>query len=219
MILFDSGLEIESGYCGDMTRTFPVSGQFSSRQKDLYNIVAAAHDKAAEVSKPGVTYRSVHLEASKVIAQGLIDMGWLKGKANEVVAAGAHTLFFQHGLGHMMGMDVHDMENLGETYVGYESPELRSKEFGLRSLRLGRPLEEGYVLTIEPGIYVIPQLVDKFESEQLFGEFINYKEVRKNLDAGGIRIENDYVVEKDRVRALGSPTDFSADSIEALCAR
>ncbi len=216
IILLDSGIAIESGYCGDMTRTFPMSGRFTERQKSIYQIVADAHNKAVDISKPGVTYKSVHLEVSKVIAQGLIDMGWMKGNAEEAVAIGAHTLFFQHGLGHMMGMDVHDMENLGETHVGYADPDNRSKEFGLRSLRLGRELEKGFVITIEPGIYVIPQLVEKFESEQLFGDFINYKEIKKNLDAGGYRIENDYVVEKDGVRVLGQPSDFSVDTIEAL---
>lgn len=213
-ILFDSGLEIESTYCGDMTRCFPVGKRFSSIQKQLYKIVAEAHDVAVEHSKPGVHYKDVHLHSSRAIAKGLIEMGWMKGDPDEAVSQGAHSLFFQHGLGHMMGLDVHDMENLGEDKVGYDSTVKRSKQFGLRSLRLGKALEENYVITIEPGLYVIPELIDKFQGEKLFKDFINYDVVNKHRDAGGYRIENDYVVEESGVRALGEPMDFDVETVE-----
>jgi len=216
MVLMDSGLEVESGYCGDMTRTYPVNGKFSERQGALYSIVNKAHDVAAEHSKPGTYYRDVHLEAAKVIATGLVELGWMKGNVDEAVQAGAHTLFFQHGLGHMMGLDVHDMENLGEINVGYDETIQKSKSFGLKSLRLGRKLVEGNVITIEPGLYVIPELIDKFQSEGKFLDFINYDVVNKNKDAGGIRIENDYVVTKEGVAVLGDPSETSIEAIEKI---
>jgi Xaa-Pro aminopeptidase len=216
MILFDSGVQIESGYCGDMTRTYPVSGKFNDLQATLYNIVEDAHTHAVSMSKPGVFYKDVHLSASKIIAQGLINMGLMIGDPEEIVAAGAHTLFFQHGLGHMMGLDVHDMENLGEENVGYDAKINKSTEFGLKSLRLGRQLQEGNVITIEPGLYIIPELIDKFQSEGKFENFINYYELNKYRSAGGIRIENDYVVREDGIEVLGSPDGTSVQEIEAL---
>ncbi len=216
MLLMDSGVQVESGYCGDMTRTYPVSGKYSSLQASLYTIVNAAHDHAASISKPGVYNRDVHLAAAKVITEGLIAMGWMHGDPDAAVAAGAHTLFFQHGLGHMMGLDVHDMENLGEINVGYDETIQKSTEFGLKSLRLGRQLREGNVITIEPGLYVIPELIDKFQSENKFSEYINYSEVNKYRDAGGIRIENDYVVRAHGVAALGSPDGTSVTETESL---
>jgi len=214
MVLMDSGVQLSSGYCGDMTRTFPVSGVYTERQKALYSIVNDAHIRSAEMSKPDIYYRDVHLEAARVITQGLKDMGWMKGNVEAAVAAGAHTLFFQHGLGHMMGLDVHDMENLGEVNVGYDETIQKSTEFGLRSLRLGRQLQAGNVITIEPGLYVIPELIDKFEAEGKHSDYINYDVVNKNRDAGGIRIENDYVVTADGVEVLGEPDGTEVADME-----
>jgi len=216
MVLMDSGVQMESGYCGDMTRTYPVSGKYSSLQASLYNIVNDAHNHAVSISKPDVYYRDVHLAAAKIITQGLVAMGWMQGDVDAAVAAGAHTLFFQHGLGHMMGLDVHDMENLGEVNVGYDETIQKSTEFGLKSLRLGRKLQDGNVITIEPGLYVIPELIDKFQSENKFSSFINYSEVNKYRDAGGIRIENDYVVRAGGIEVLGSPDGTSVAEVEAL---
>lgn len=203
MVLYDGGIELASGYCGDITRTFPVSGQFTSLQQDLYNITVSAYNQAVSMIAPGVKFLDLHLAACKKLVEGLTALGWMKGNAEEAVAAGAHTLFFQCGLGHMIGLDVHDMENLGEHYVGYGVGQKKSTVFGLKSLRLGRALEVGYCVTIEPGIYVIPALIDKFKSEGLYQDFINYEILNKHRDFGGIRVEDDYVVTEDGYRKLG----------------
>jgi len=216
MLLIDCGARLNNGYSGDMTRTFPVSGKFTTRQSDLYSIVNSAHNYAVENSNPDTYYKDVHLGAAKTIVEGLIQLGWMKGDPEEAVAAGAHTLFFQHGLGHMMGLDVHDMESLGEVYVGYDSSISKSTEFGLKSLRLARQLKEGNVITIEPGIYIIPELIDKFQSEGKFENFINYSVVNKNRDAGGIRIENNYVVRSTGVEALGNPDGTSVEEVVSI---
>lgn len=216
MVLFDGGLELESGYCGDMTRTFPAGNKLSGIQTDIYNTVHRSYQKAVECSKPGVYYKEVHLEVAKIMVEGLKDVGFMKGNTDDAVNAGAHTLFFQHGLGHMMGLDVHDMENLGEVYVGYDETISKSKEFGLRSLRLGRQLKEGYVITIEPGIYIIPELVEKFEKENKHLDFINYDIVNKYRDTGGIRIEDDYIITSESNRRLGEPLVNDLSSVLAL---
>ncbi len=216
MILFDGGVEVSSGYCGDMTRTFPADKKYGSLQKNLYKIVHNAYTTARKMSKPGVYYQQVHLAAAKEITKGLKALGWMKGDVNAAVKAGAHALFFQHGLGHMLGLDVHDMENLGEENVGYDSTIKKSKQFGLRSLRLGRKLKEGFVLTIEPGLYVIPELIDKFEAEKKHLSFLNYNEINKYRDAGGIRIEDDFVVTKTGVRQLGDPLVTDVNEVEKL---
>ena len=164
MMLTDAGAEEVSHYCSDFTRTVPVGGKFLTRQKEVYNIVLAANNKAIEIAKPGVTYQYVHLEVCKVLAQGLKDLGLMKGDVNEAVAAGAHALFMPHGLGHMMGLDVHDMEDLGQIYVGYDDETRPIDQFGTSSLRMGRRLQEGFVITDEPGCYFIPALIDQWES-------------------------------------------------------
>ncbi len=156
MMLTDAGAELMNYYCSDHTRTVPVGGKFNSRQRDVYSIVLAAHDRALDLAKPDVTYQYVHVEVCKVLAQGLKDLGLMKGDVNEAVAAGAHALFMPHGLGHMMGLDVHDMEDLGQIYVGYDDEVRPSTQFGLASLRMGRKLKEGFVITDEPGCYFIP---------------------------------------------------------------
>ena len=162
MMLTDAGAEEVSHYCSDFTRTVPVGGKFLTRQKEVYNIVLAANNKAIEIAKPGVTYQYVHLEVCKVLAQGLKDLGLMKGDVNEAVAAGAHALFMPHGLGHMMGLDVHDMEDLGQIYVGYDDETRPIDQFGTSSLRMGRRLQEGFVITDEPGCYFIPALIDQW---------------------------------------------------------
>ena len=194
MLLCDCGAETSLHYASDLTRTFPVNSQFDTRQREVYEIVLNAHQSATSALKPGVRFKDIHLLACKTLVDGLKAIGLMKGDSQEAVQAGAHALFFQCGLGHMMGLDVHDMENLGEQYVGY-TPELtQSTEFGLRSLRLGKALEAGFVLTVEPGIYVIPELIDLWQSDQKCADFINYDRVEKFKDFGGIRMEDDFLI-------------------------
>lgn len=194
LMLTDAGAESVTNYCSDHTRTIPVGGKFTSRQRDVYSIVLDCHDKALELARPGVTYKSVHLEVCKVLAQGLKDLGLMKGNVNEAVAAGAHALFMPHGLGHMMGIDVHDMEDLGQCYVGYDDEIRPSDQFGLASLRMGRRLQEGFVITDEPGCYFIPALIDKWKAENMHKDFLNYEAIEKFKDFGGIRLEDDILI-------------------------
>lgn len=194
LMLTDAGAESVTNYCSDHTRTIPVGGKYTSRQRDVYSIVLDCHDKALELARPGVTYKSVHLEVCKVLAQGLKDLGLMKGDVNEAVAAGAHALFMPHGLGHMMGIDVHDMEDLGQYYVGYDDEIRPSDQFGLASLRMGRRLQEGFVITDEPGCYFIPALIDKWKAENMHKDFLNYEAIEKFKDFGGIRLEDDILI-------------------------
>ena len=203
IVLLDCGARLENGYCGDMTTVFPVSGRFDSRQKDIYSLLIEMFDRAEECTKPGVTNKSVHLEVCKVLVEGLIKRGIMRGSVDEIVDAGAHALFFPHGLGHMIGLDVHDMENFGENNVGYDNVTKREIQFGLKSLRMGKELSPGYVLTIEPGIYFIPELIKKWEKEGKFKEYINYEEVKKYLDFGGMRYEGDFLITENGNRRLG----------------
>ncbi|WP_300329373.1 M24 family metallopeptidase, partial [Fusobacterium sp.] len=167
LLLIDAGAKLENGYCGDMTTTIPVSGKFTERQKDLYNLLISMFDRASELIKPEITYKEIHLEVAKVLAKGMVERNILKGDIEEIVEKGVHALFMPHGLGHMMGLDVHDMENIGEVIVGYNGEE-KSKQFGLASLRLGRELEEDFVFTVEPGIYFIPELIKQWREENKF---------------------------------------------------
>ena len=194
MMLTDAGAEEVSHYCSDFTRTVPVGGKFLTRQKEVYNIVLAANNKAIEIAKPGVTYQYVHLEVCKVLAQGLKDLGLMKGDVNEAVAAGAHALFMPHGLGHMMGLDVHDMEDLGQIYVGYDDETRPIDQFGTSSLRMGRRLQEGFVITDEPGCYFIPALIDQWRAQGMHKEFLNYDKIETFKDFGGIRLEDDILI-------------------------
>lgn len=203
MMLTDAGAELMSYYCSDHTRTIPVGGKFTSRQRDVYNIVLACHDKALELARPGITYKSVHLEVCKVLAQGLKDLNLMKGNVDEAVAAGAHALFLPHGLGHMMGLDVHDMENLGQNYVGFDDEVQPSSQFGLSALRMGRRLQEGFVITDEPGCYFIPALIDKWRAEKLHTDFLNFDEIEKFKDFGGIRLEDDILITPEGSRFTG----------------
>ena len=172
MMLTDAGAENNMNYCSDFTRTVPVGGRFDQRQKDVYNIVLACNNKAMEIARPGVTYQYVHLEVCKILAQGLKDLGLMKGDVNAAVAAGAHALFMPHGLGHMMGLDVHDMEDLGQIYVGYDDETRPIDQFGTSSLRMGRKLQPGFVVTDEPGCYFIPALIDQWRDQGLHKESV-----------------------------------------------
>ena len=216
LLLMDMGAENAMRYCGDITRTIPVSERYDERQKTVYNTVLRANLKGIEMSRPGIYYRDVHLAAARVIADGLKDVGIMRGNMEDAVAQGAHALFFPHGLGHAMGLDVHDMENLGENYVGYDETISRSTEFGLRSLRFGRKLETGFVLTVEPGIYFIPALIDQWEAEKKNAEFIDYDELKKYRDFGGIRLEDDILITEDGCRVLGEAIPKTVEEVEAI---
>jgi len=216
MLLCDCGAENSMHYASDLTRTFPVDTRFTARQRDMYEIILNAHQTAIKSLHPGILFKDVHLLASETLVDGLKDMGLMKGNAQDAVQAGAHALFFQCGLGHMMGLDVHDMENLGEEYVGY-TPELhQSDEFGLRSLRLGKALEANFVITVEPGIYMIPELINQWQGDHKHSDFINYQKVETFKDFGGIRMEDDYLITPEGSRLLGKPLPLSVAEIEAI---
>lgn len=217
MMLTDAGAEEVSHYCSDFTRTVPVGGKFLTRQKEVYNIVLAANNKAIEIAKPGVTYQYVHLEVCKVLAQGLKDLGLMKGDVNEAVAAGAHALFMPHGLGHMMGLDVHDMEDLGQIYVGYDDETRPIDQFGTSSLRMGRWLQEGFVITDEPGCYFIPALIDQWRAQGMHKEFLNYDKIETFKDFGGIRLEDDILIIPGGSRFLGDKrTPITVEEVEEI---
>lgn len=215
LLLCDCGAQISSHYSGDMTRTFPVNGTFSQRQRDMYTVLLEAHDKSIAALKPGVPFKDIHLLAARTIFNGLKQIGLTKGDTDEAVAQGVHALFFPHGLGHQMGLDVHDMENLGEVYVGYDG-EPKSTQFGLKSLRLGKPLKPGFVLTVEPGIYLIPELIDIWRSQNKFTDFLNYDVLEGYKDFGGMRVEEDFVITEDGSRRLGEKVATSIKDIEAI---
>jgi len=216
MLLCDCGAENDSHYTSDFTRTFPVSPRFDTRQREIYEIVLGAHRAAIAALKPGRLFKDIHLLAGETLVDGLKAIGLMKGDSREAVQAGAHALFFQCGLGHMMGLDVHDMENLGEQYVGYTRELTQSTEFGLRSLRLGRALEPGFVLTVEPGIYLIPELIDLWRSENKNADFINYDKVESFKDFGGIRMEDDFLITPDGSHQLGDPLPLTVAEVEEM---
>lgn len=215
LMLTDAGAETTMNYACDFTRTVPVGGKFSQKQKEIYQIVLNAIDAATTLIKPGLTYQSIHLEAAKVLAGGLKELGLMKGDVEEAVSNSAHALFFPHGLGHMMGLDVHDMENYGEDYVGYDDQIKRIPHFGTAYLRLGRKLQEGFVLTNEPGIYFIPALISKWKKEQKFTEFINYDKVEQYIGFGGIRLEDDILVTAGGHRLIGKRIPITIEEVEA----
>ncbi|MDD4755562.1 MAG: M24 family metallopeptidase, partial [Prolixibacteraceae bacterium] len=191
-------------------------GKFSSKQRDIYNIVLAANNKTRELISPDVTFMSVHMGASEVIASGLKELGLMKGDISEAVRNGAHALFFPHGIGHMMGLDVHDMEDLGQIYVGFDDEVKPSSQFGTSSLRLGRRLQPGFVVTNEPGIYFIPALIDKWQSEKINAEFINFDKVNEYRDFGGIRLEDDILVTASGSEILGERLPIKPEEIEKI---
>ncbi|MCK5838800.1 MAG: M24 family metallopeptidase, partial [Bacteroidales bacterium] len=212
----DAGAESLLHYASDITRTVPVGGKFNSRQKEIYELVLKANTEAIKAIKPGRSNRDVHLLAAEIIASGLKDLGLMKGNIQEAVKKGAHALFFPHGLGHHMGLDVHDMEGLGENFVGYDHKTKRSEQFGLAFLRFGKEYEPGHVFTIEPGIYFIPALIDLWKSENKFKEFINYEAVESYKDFGGIRIEDDLLVTSEGYKVLGKPIPKTIKEIEGI---
>ena len=220
LLLVDAGAENGMHYASDNTRTMPVGGKFSSRQRDIYNIVLAANNKAIELAKPGVPYLDVHRATSgKVITEGLKALGLMKGDVDEAVANGAHALFQPHGLGHMMGLDVHDMEDLGENYVGYDDEITRVNQFGTGSLRLGRRLQKGFVLTDEPGIYFIPALIEKWKAERINEAFICYDKLQDYYNFGGIRLEDDLLITDTGCRIIGKRIPITVDEVEATMAQ
>ena len=216
LVLIDAGVESKMHYASDITRTTPVNGKFTSQQKDIYALVLKAQLEAIEMIKPGIAYKQIHLHTAKIIAEGLIQLGIMKGNADEAVNAGAHALFFPHGLGHMIGLDVHDMEDLGEDYVGYGEETERSGQFGLAYLRLVRKLNEGFVLTVEPGIYFIPALIAKWRKEKHCKEYIEFSKLDQYTDFGGIRIEDNILVTESGYRILGNPIPKAVDEIENI---
>jgi Xaa-Pro aminopeptidase len=215
MLLLDAGAETEMGYAGDMSSTIPADSRFTTRQREIYDIAVASHEAAVAALRPGVLFEDVYDLSARVIMEGLKTLGFVKGDPAEAVRAGAHALFLPCGLGHMMGLDVHDMENLGEVYVGYDGRP-KSTQFGRKSLRLGRKLEQGFVLTIEPGIYFIPELIDLWRSQQKFTDFINYEKVSTYKDFSGIRNEEDYLITSTGARLLGKKIPLHASEVEAL---
>jgi Xaa-Pro aminopeptidase len=213
----DSGAETSLGYASDISRTIPISGKFSQRQKEIYSIVLNAQEEAIKAIKPGVEFRNVHRLACKVLVSGLKDLDLIKGDIDEAVDNGVHALFFQCGLGHMMGLDVHDMEGLGEDYVGYTETIRRNPAFGWRSLRLGKELEAGFVITVEPGIYFIPELIRRWKAENKNSEYINYDTVTKFEDFGGMRVEDDVLVTENGCRVLGKKIPKTIAEVEDMC--
>ena len=216
LLLVDAGATAPSHYAGDITRVTPVEGTFSGRQRAIYSAVLDAQETAIDAMAPGIPFRDVHLLASRVLTEHLHDLGVMHGDVDASVQAGAHALFFPHGLGHMMGLDVHDMEGLGEDRVGYGPGQTRSEQFGLRALRLARPLEPGFVVTVEPGLYFIPELIRRWANDDRHRDFINYDAAANWLDFGGVRIEDDVRVTADGVRILGPDIPKQPDDVEAV---
>lgn len=205
LLLVDAGVESALHYASDHTRTHPVGGTFSPRQRDIYAVVNACLERACELIQPGIPYLDVHLQVCRVLTEGLISIGLMRGDSGAAVAAGAHALFMPHGVGHMLGLDVHDMEELGEDAVGYDHEVERSEQFGTSRLRLGRKLETGFALTVEPGIYFIPKLIEQWQAQGRHNEFINYSKLGGYLGFGGIRLEDDILVTAAGNRLLGRP--------------
>ncbi len=204
LVLCDCGGETINNYCSDNTRTMPVNGKYTQRQKEIYDIVDECHDLALEVSKPGVKYFDVHLAVCRRMTERLKELGLMKGDVDDAVEQGAHAMFLPHGLGHMMGMDVHDMEGLGQIHVGFdEETRPRLEQFGTNCLRMGRRLEEGFVITDEPGIYFIPALIDDWKAKGHCKDFINYDLLETYKDFGGIRIEDDILITENGCRFIG----------------
>lgn len=220
LLLVDAGAETVNSYCSDNTRTMPVSGKFTDRQRDIYSIVCACHDLTIEKARPGLKWMDMHLDVCRLMTDRLKDLGLMKGNTDDAVRAGAHAMFLQHGLGHMMGMDVHDMEGLGQIYVGFDDEVRPSDQFGTNCLRCGRRLQPGFVMTDEPGIYFIPALIDKWKAEKMHTEFINYDKLEEYRDFGGIRIEDDILITEDGCRVLGKDMiPYMPDDVEAFMAQ
>ena len=216
LLLVDAGAESTRHYASDITRTTPVGGRFSNKQREVYEIVLKAQLEAIKGIRIGTEFKKIHLVAAKVITSGLISLGIMRGDEDEIVSKGAYALFFPHGLGHMLGLDVHDMEDLGEDYVGYDQNTKRDKTFGISNLRLGRKLQSGFVLTVEPGIYFIPSLIEKWKQENKFAQYIDYQVVEGYSELGGIRIEDNIHLTDNGPEIIGDPIPKSINEIEAL---
>jgi Xaa-Pro aminopeptidase len=216
LLLVDAGAESLLHYASDFTRTTPVGHCFSEVQKDIYNIVLEANNHARSLMKPDIRYIDVHRAASRIMVRRLNEIGLMKGDVDEAVAVGAHALFFPHGLGHLMGLDVHDMEDYGQIHVGFDEETQPVDQFGTGYLRFGRRLEPGYVLTVEPGIYFIPPLIEKWSAEKKHADFICYDQVRHFIGFGGIRIEDDVLIETAGARILGTRLPVSIEEIETI---
>ena len=219
LMLCDAGAETVEHYCSDHTRTTPISGKFTQKQRDIYDIVVDCHDLALTHARPGVRWWDVHMDVCRLMTERLKTLGLMRGDTEEAVQAGAHALFLPHGLGHMMGMDVHDMEGLGQIHVGYDDETRPSSQFGLASLRFARRLEEGFVVTDEPGIYFIPDLIDLWRKEGINAEFLNFDAIEQYKDFGGIRIEDDVLITRDGCRFLGEERiPYHAEDVERFLA-
>ena len=217
LLVIDAGAESWLHYASDITRSIPVGGKFSQRQKDIYEIVLEGQETAIRAIKPGVMYKDIHMKTARTMASRLKDLGLMTGDTDEAVAQGAHAMFFPHGLGHNMGLDVHDMEDLGENNVGYDKTVQRSSQFGLAYLRMARELRPGHVLTVEPGLYFIPALIALWKKEKKHRDFIAYDMAEKFLDFGGARIEDDVVVTETGRRVLGTPIPKTVADVEKAC--
>ena len=218
LFLLDAGAEAPSGYSGDLSTSFPISPRFDERQRAVYELVLRMHGMACSMLRPGVNFRDVHLAAAREAVLGLKELGLMKGDADEAVSSGAYAFFFPHGVGHMLGLDVHDMEDYGEIHVGYDGQDgaARSGLFGLKSLRLAKPLKPGMTFTVEPGLYFIPELYTMWRAESRFSQFIDYNAVKPWLDLGGMRNEENWLVTADGARMLGPAFDKSVAGIERM---
>lgn len=220
LMLCDAGAESMEHYCSDNTRVTPISGKFTQRQRDIYSIVESCHDLVIEKAKPGLKWKDMHLDVCRMMTDRLKDLGLMKGNTEDAVQQGAHAMFMPHGLGHMMGMDVHDMEGLGQNYVGFDDEVQPSTQFGLNCLRCGRRLQPGFVMTDEPGIYFIPHLIDLWKSQGLHKDFINYDAVESFKDFGGVRLEDDILITDNGCRVLGKNIiPYHIDDVEAFIAK
>ena len=217
MMVTDAGAETNLHYASDITRTTPVGGKFNEKQKNIYEIVLKANTEAIKATKPGMSNRDLHFMACKIITSEMKNLGLMKGDVDEAVDAGAHALFMPHGLGHMMGLDVHDMEALGENFIGYNDEVKRSEQFGTAFLRFALPYKQGHVFTVEPGCYFIPELIDKWKAEGKFKDFINYSKIDAYMSIGGIRIEDNVLITEKGHKILGKPIPKTVKEVESVC--
>jgi Xaa-Pro aminopeptidase len=217
MMVCDAGAETNLHYASDITRTTPVGGKFSDKQKGIYEIVLKANTEAIKATRPGMSNRDLHFMACKIITTEMKNLGLMKGDVDEAVNAGAHALFMPHGLGHLMGLDVHDMEALGENFIGYNADVKRSEQFGTAFLRFALPYKPGHVFTVEPGCYFIPELIEKWKAEGKLKEFINYSKIDAYMSIGGIRIEDNVLITEKGHKVLGKPIPKTIKEIESIC--
>jgi Xaa-Pro aminopeptidase len=216
LVLNDSGAENEMCYAGDITRTIPVNGKFTAKQKEIYNIVLEMEESSIDALKSGVFYRDIHINSNKLMLKRLKELDLISGDTDDLAEQGLGGLFMPHGLGHMIGLDVHDMEDLGEDLVGYTEELKRSTQLGVKSLRLAKKLEEGFVLTVEPGIYFIPELIQKWKEEKKFINTINYTKLESYYDFGGIRIEDNILISENGHRVLGDRIPKTVEEVESV---